>query len=381
MPNPPRLNDAPSKTRSRSNGLWIGVASMGVLGLLVMQWASAQPVMRPPASDSDQCATASCHVGQYQDKLFVHGPVAVGGCIACHEPHTEFGPSKLRRSPPGLCLDCHAEMKPHGPATGLNFHSPFKDGCLDCHDPHASDHEFHLVMVQRELCFSCHDGFHDTIENADIIHSPASATGDCTACHSPHFSTLPNLQLQAQPALCLSCHNEEIELPSGDTIVNMAALLEENPIHHGPIKDGSCTACHQPHAANKFRLLHQEYPSEFYAPFDIERYQLCFTCHDADLVKDESGRGLTGFRDGDRNLHWLHVNREKGRTCRACHEVHASKQPFHISESVPFGTSGWKLPIRFEQTEDGGSCAPGCHKPRTYNRTLQAATGDKPHAP
>ena len=72
--------------------------------------------------------------------------------------------------------------------------------------------------------------------------------------------------------------------------------------------------------------------------------------------------GITGFRNGDENIHFRHVNKvDKGRTCRACHEVHASKRPAHIREAVPFGSGGWLLDINFEQTEDGGSCAPGCH--------------------
>ena len=61
-----------------------------------------------------------------------------------------------------------------------------------------------------------------------------------------------------------------------------------------------------------------------YLAFAIERYDLCFSCHVSDLVKDKSGRGLTQFRNGDLNLHWLHVNREKGRNCRSCHQTHAS---------------------------------------------------------
>ena len=78
---------------------------------------------------------------------------------------------------------------------------------------------------------------------------------------------------------------------------------------------------------------------------------------------------LTDFRNGDRNLHHVHVNRErKGRTCRACHETHASSRDKHIRDSVPFGEGGWELPIGFERRANGGSCAPGCHTPYAYDR-------------
>jgi predicted CXXCH cytochrome family protein len=60
----------------------------------------------------------------------------------------------------------------------------------------------------------------------------------------------------------------------------------------------------------------------------------------------------------------------KGRTCRACHETHASNFPKHIREAVPFGS--WDLPVNFEKTESGGSCAPGCHKEKKYDRAKRA---------
>jgi predicted CXXCH cytochrome family protein len=86
------------------------------------------------------------------------------------------------------------------------------------------------------------------------------------------------------------------------------------------------------------------------------------------MITRPSGTGVTRFRDGESNLHYVHVNQEKGRTCRACHEVHASKRPFHVRESVPFGSKGWLLEINFEALPDGGRCAPGCHEAKSYAR-------------
>ena len=78
---------------------------------------------------------------------------------------------------------------------------------------------------------------------------------------------------------------------------------------------------------------------------------------------------LTDFRTGDLNLHYVHVNRKKkGRSCRACHETHAASKEKQIRDSVPFGPGGWELPIGFEKTNSGGSCAPGCHRPYAYDR-------------
>ena len=81
----------------------------------------------------------------------------------------------------------------------------------------------------------------------------------------------------------------------------------------------------------------------------------------------ERTRTLTKFRDGNQNLHFLHVNKDKrGRTCRACHDLHASPEPLHIRERVQFGN--WLMPIHFEKNETGGSCHPGCHAIEKYDR-------------
>jgi len=148
----------------------------------------------------------------------------------------------------------------------------------------------------------------------------------------------------------------------------MAALLSRNPDRHGPVREGKCTACHDPHVSEHAHLLVREYAAGFYARFSPQQYALCFGCHGADRVLNESGTAVTGFRDGDRNLHRLHVNREKGRTCLVCHEVHASSRPFHMRESVPFSDSEWMLFINYERTAGGGSCAPGCHAAKSYER-------------
>ena len=66
------------------------------------------------------------------------------------------------------------------------------------------------------------------------------------------------------------------------------------------------------------------------------------------------------------------MNREKkGRTCRTCHEIHGSNLPAHVAETVPFEGSGWALPIGFEKTDTGGSCATGCHQKLAYSRVAK----------
>jgi len=56
----------------------------------------------------------------------------------------------------------------------------------------------------------------------------------------------------------------------------------------------------------------------------------------------------------------------KGRSCKLCHELHGSAKPKMMAVSVPFGT--WSLPLKFVKTETGGSCSPGCHETKSYDR-------------
>lgn len=299
---------------------------------------------------------------------YVHGPVAVGACIVCHKPHSSELPKLLIQDAKSTCLTCHSEVMAKG-EQGMHMHAALEQGCTRCHDPHASDHRYQLRDEAPGLCMQCHKEHFDQITaSAKVVHGAITAPGGCTGCHEPHSSKLPSLQRGKQPDICLKCHTTPLTTPDGKPLVNMGALLAANPDKHGPIREGECTACHSPHAGKNFRLLAEEYPQQFYAQFDIANYKLCFKCHIPDLVLKSSAHGLTQFRDGDRNLHWLHVNQEKGRTCRACHEVHASSRPSHIREAVPFGTSSWMLEINFQKSTEGGSCSPGCHKARTYNR-------------
>ena len=77
--------------------------------------------------------------------------------------------------------------------------------------------------------------------------------------------------------------------------------------------------------------------------------------------------GTTGFRNGDENLHFKHVNKvDKGRVCRFCHDVHASPLDKHLREWTPFGA--WEFRLNFRKTVTGGSCWPGCHVERRYDR-------------
>lgn len=322
-------------------------------------------LLKAPTVDQ-LCRT--CHEDVIGNARHVHGPVAAGACVVCHLPHASAHAGLLRAPGADLCKECHVTI-----ATQLDtmrvVHEPVRDNCQGCHDAHASDHPMMLLDEPQTLCLNCHESIRHTVETATTQHAAVTSDRQCLNCHDAHASDHPRMLLADMKTLCFECHDRELPLPGGGTLANIKAVIEAGTSLHGPVAQDNCAACHMIHGGDNFRMLIREYPPEFYASFAEERYALCFSCHDRQLVYDQRTTSLTDFRNGDLNLHYLHVNREtKGRTCRACHDTHASNNSKHIRESVPFGSGGWKLPIAYEQTVEGGRCAPGCHVPYEYNR-------------
>jgi len=316
------------------------------------------------AKGGDLCFT--CHDDAIVKEKFVHGPAAVGGCLACHEPHNSDYAKNLRQSKSTLCFMCH-EDKAEIINKSTFIHKPVKDDCTKCHNPHSAPKKFFLQSTAPDLCFNCHKKKEKEIINVRVKHKALQKDKTCLNCHDAHSSNVAkNLKLQPMD-LCLSCHDREYKRKKGRPVINMKAWLAENKDHHGPIRQKDCSGCHNAHGSDNFRILRYYYPPTFYAPFDIDNYALCFSCHDKVLVLQPRTTRLTNFRNGSKNLHFVHVNKPvKGRTCRACHETHASNNPRHIRDSVPFGA--WDLPINYQKTKTGGSCTPGCHKLKKYDR-------------
>jgi len=310
---------------------------------------------------------SSCHQDVVGDARSVHGPVAAGACGACHPLHTSENEKLLVQTGRELCQSCHQEMQQQFAAMPFK-HQPVSEGCMQCHDPHASDHPMMTRLAPGALCTaSCHADVKQAVEQAKFGHSAVTQDAGCTNCHTAHGSELAALMQSRPVELCLNCHAEPVQTPDGRSVEAVTEITREDLVKHGPVRDGSCGGCHNVHGSDVSRLLVDPYPETFYESFDAAKYSLCFECHNRQMVLEPTTTQLTNFRDGQTNLHHLHVNKTKrGRTCRACHKTHASPNELHVRESVPYGN--WALPINFTKTEQGGSCASGCHQELAYNR-------------
>jgi predicted CXXCH cytochrome family protein len=307
----------------------------------------------------------NCHDAKIMQGTYIHGPVAVGGCSMCHNPHHTDFPKLLNASGNNACYACHTD-KLEAFKDKKFVHKPVGEKCVNCHSPHSGNFKFMFNSEgSQELCFNCHKDKKDWIENVKVKHQGLYTEKKCLACHDAHVSDYVK-QLVKQPVeTCNICHDKAYNNPNNKTI-NMKEYLALNKIYHGPIKQGDCSSCHNTHGSDNFRMLRKYFPKAFYSSFDPKNYELCFNCHEKTLVLEPKTTTMTGFRNGSQNLHFLHVNMPKGRTCRACHDAHATNNPKHIRDGVPFGE--WMLPVGFTQNEEGGSCLPGCHQRFEYNR-------------
>lgn len=347
---------------------------------------------KPGADDlSDEAPQLCFNCHDPFEGPYAHSPASLGQCLICHNPHESDNQFFLNEPVPDLCYLCHDQMERKMKNEENVTHAPAEDDCTGCHNPHVSDiNQKFLKKEPQLLCTECHaeEGIELPVDiNAvKYKHGPVDSKRSCVNCHEPHAAPFDNHLLAEPMDLCMKCHNNEVADYQEKPLMNLKKLLDENPDHHGPIKEKNCSGCHSPHGSDNYRILLKYYPEEFYTEtFDKANYELCFGCHEPTLLRDKSTLTLTNFRDGTRNLHFLHVNRDiKGRTCRACHEIHASTHPKHIRDAVPFGKIKWPLQLKYEPyytdtrsgkeckkpsetcVRSGGSCV-ACHNRKPYN--------------
>lgn len=330
---------------------------------------------------------SGCHEDVLAGRKEIHKPIADGDCLTCHKAHSSIHPGLLRQEKRQLCLSCHpaivsprVELPPFPPTLESNHdlrlsavpsqtvHEPMSEDCSTCHENHASNHASLLRETTRELCLSCHEPIKELMTSGIQAHDDLNGDRSCLNCHLPHSSKADHLLRDEEVEVCLGCHAEEIVLDSDRIIASVSEIADPDVTLHGPLAEGTCKGCHNPHGTAFPHQLVASMPDEFFRQFEPEAFGLCFSCHDPSLVNSVETDQATNFRNGTRNLHALHIleQGEKGRNCRVCHTAHASHGPGMIHRSSPFGQ--WEIPLGYEQTETGGGCAAGCHRAFYYDR-------------
>lgn len=304
----------------------------------------------------------NCHDPASFKEKYMHGPAAVGACNDCHEAHESSEKKLLKGSVREVCLKCHADFGAAMKESAF-VHPPVRDSaCTACHKPHGSPYSMFLNNKMPDVCTGCHKPIGVHMAKVKVPHKPLLDKAGCANCHSAHYSKAKMLLAADEMTVCLTCHGRDL-----GALKNVKKQIEGKKYLHGPLQQGKCSACHNPHGSDSFRMLPGPYPAELYAPYKEGAYDGCLKCHEKNLLRFADTTVYTGFRNGNRNLHFVHVASRKGRTCRLCHEPHASTGEKLISkEGSKFGD--WKIPINFKITPTGGSCAPGCHREFKYDR-------------
>lgn len=111
-------------------------------------------------------------------------------CVQCHGERKERTFSRevqLVAQVPQLCYQCHPDLyEPEG-----NVHGPVSVGvCTFCHEPHRTPNPSLLKQPVPDLCYGCHDA--ELVEFFDSKHAEPSFA-NCTQCHEAHVSETSSL--------------------------------------------------------------------------------------------------------------------------------------------------------------------------------------------
>jgi predicted CXXCH cytochrome family protein len=160
-----------------------------------------------------------------------------------------------------------------------------------------------------------------------------------------------------QACVSQSCHAPLGEKPAAGGAV------------HDPFSGGDCVSCHDLASAPEAHYVRgaPAAPGEAAGSVLAWDLALCSGCHGEGLYARDAPPRTTGFADGSRNLHALHVQAGRGRRCLTCHEPHASAQPCLLRERIP-ARGGARISQQFRGEPKGGWCKTGCHAPKRYTR-------------
>jgi len=112
--------------------------------------------------------------------IFVHKPYSERRCQDCHKG--EFGQSLIEPRVDLVCQHCHEQFR----QMPTYIHGPVAVGqCTRCHNPHKTKYEHLLVKDGSEVCLQCHEA----IDRERVTAHQDLTAKECFDCHNPHYSS------------------------------------------------------------------------------------------------------------------------------------------------------------------------------------------------
>lgn len=183
-------------------------------------------------------------------------------CKTCHVMSPKKGQSEEAPDNPedSVCFQCHKGMlakgKAHAPAVNwmCNICHTGKNGEYD--EDQGPRSKYAAPNPIMEVCFSCHKNVKENWFARKSEHGPVR-DGRCNRCHNPHSSQ--ELFFLRKPIwdLCTTCHSEKA---TGAHVISSFVRDKSHPMKGkpDPARPGRelvCSGCHDPHGSEGIFLL------------------------------------------------------------------------------------------------------------------------------
>jgi predicted CXXCH cytochrome family protein len=332
----------------------------------------------PPTVAANACNNCHRTHAAGQGPRLLAWPVEVDNCAVCHQGNVaakdvaaQFTDgAKISRHPVG------AESWLHDPRENPAI-TPRHVTCVDCHNPHATD----ATPAADGIVSGALRSVPGITTDGSALREALQEHEVCNKCHGPTEPVTPGI-LRAEPTRIV-----RLKIDPSNASFHPVAAVGRNATIAG-LRPGytassriSCIDCHNnddwmagslapkgPHASRYSPILVRQYRTEDRTPESFENYELCYQCHDRDVLLTPR---LTGFP------HATHVV-DRQASCATCHDAHGSRQNAHLINFMVRDLAGATVVApdasgRLEYVANGpgrGTCYLQCHGadhgPRSY---------------
>lgn len=209
-------------------------------------------------------------------KSFFHNDKDEQFCKGCHKLVDMTAAQKIPENPEdSSCHQCHKQLvvRAKGHAPTINWM------CTQCHSGKTGEYNAELAGKSKfvapdpikDNCFQCHENIEKIWFSKKSEHGPVR-DGRCNRCHNPHSSDHEFFMRKPIWDLCTTCHAEKA---TGAHVISSFVRNNTHPTKGkpDPARPGRelvCSGCHDPHGSEGIFLLRSKGKTAF---------SVCVRCH------------------------------------------------------------------------------------------------------